>query len=211
MPISYWRSVGHSFNAFYAESFVDELAHAAKQDSLAFRLAHKGHDPRTQTVLRAAAEAADWGKVVPGRFLGIAAHNAFETAVAPVAEISMDDGVVRIEKITCAVDCGIVVNPDIVRAQMESGIVYGLTAALFGEFTIKDGAVEQGNFNDYRMLRMDQAPNIEVVIVPSTADPTGVGEPGLPPAAPALANAIFAATGKRHRELPLDKSIRFSR
>jgi len=207
LPIGYWRSVGHSFNAFFAESFIDELAYAAKQDPLAFRLVHNGHDPRMQRVLRTAARKAGWGKAPPGRFQGIAAHNAFETAVAQVVELSLVDGAVKVHKVTCAVDCGTAVNPDIIRAQMESGIVYGMTAALFGEITVDKGAVMQSNFHDYEMVRMDQAPEIGVSIVPSTAPPTGVGEPGLPPLAPALGNAIFAATGKRIRELPIAKQI----
>jgi len=209
LPIGYWRSVGHSFNAFFAESFIDELADAAKQDPLAFRLAHNGHDLRMQRVLRTAAQEAGWDKARPGRFQGIAAHNSFETAVAHVVELSLVDGAVKVNKVTCAVDCGTAVNPDIVRAQMESGIIYGMTAALFGEITVDQGAVVQSNFHDYEMIRMDQAPEIAVTIMPSTAPPTGVGEPGLPPLAPALGNAIFAATGKRIRELPLAKQIEF--
>jgi len=210
LPIGYWRSVGHSFNAFFAESFIDELAHSANQDPLAFRLAHNGHDRRMQQVLRIVADKAGWGKAETGRFQGIAAHNAFETAVAQVVELSLEDGTIRLHKVTCAVDCGTVVNPDIVRAQMESGIIVGLTAALYGEITIDNGTVVQGNFHDYEMLRMDQAPDIEVVIVPSDSAPTGVGEPGLPPLAPALGNAMFAATGKRLRELPLSRHVKFS-
>ena len=189
--------------------FFDELAQTAEQDPLAFRLAHSGHDPRMQKVLRTVADRAGWGRAAPGRFQGIAAHNSFETAVAQVVEISLQDGAVKLEKVTCAVDCGTAVNPDVIRAQMESGIVVGLSAALYGEITLEDGAVVQGNFHDYEMLRLDQTPEIEVAIVPSTAAPTGVGEPGLPPLAPALGNAIFAATGHRLRELPLASHIDF--
>lgn len=207
LPIGYWRSVGHSCNAFFAESFVDELAHEAGRDPVEFRLAHNRHDPRMQRVIRLAAEKAGWGRPAPGRFLGIAAHNSFETAVAQVMEISLEGDAVRLHRVTCALDCGRVITPDIVRAQMESGILYGLAAALYGEITLKDGAVEQGNFDDYPMLRMDVAPAIEVHIAPSEAPPTGVGEPGLPPAGPALGNAIFAATGRRLRELPLAHHI----
>ena len=210
LPIGYWRSVGHSFNAFFAESFIDELANAAGQDPLAFRLAHNGHDPRMQKVLRTAAERAGWGRAAPGRYQGIAAHNSFETAVAQVVEISVENGTIRVHKVTCAVDCGIVVNPDIVKAQMESGIIFGMTAALYGEITLDDGAVEQSNFHDYEMLRIEQAPLVEVAIVPSTAAPTGVGEPGLPPLAPALGNAIYAGTGQRLRELPFANQVAFA-
>ncbi len=211
LPVGYWRSVGHSCNAFFAESFMDELAHAAGRDPVAFRLAHNAHDPRMQAVIRLAADKAGWGHPPAGRFQGIAAHNSFDTAVAQVAEVSLDDdGAVTVHKVTCAVDCGIAVNPDIVRAQMEGGIAYGLTAALYGEITLADGIVQQGNFDDYPMLRLDQAPAVDVHIVPGTAAPTGVGEPGLPPIAPALANAVFAATGTRIRELPLANHLSFT-
>jgi isoquinoline 1-oxidoreductase subunit beta len=203
LPLGFWRSVGHSFSAFGVESFVDELAHASGQDPLAFRLAHCGDDTRMKAVLQLAAEQAGWGQAPAGRFLGIAAHRSFETAVAEVVELSMEGATPVVHKVTVAVDCGLAVNPHIVRQQMEGSVVFGLTAALYGEITLANGAVEQSNFHDYPMLRMNQAPQVSVHIVPSTQVPTGVGEPAVPPIAPALANAIFAATGQRLRELPL--------
>lgn len=200
----YWRSVGHSFTGFFVESFMDELAHSSGQDALAFRLRHMPDNPRLKRVLEAAAEKAGWGKTqAPGRFLGLAAVSSFESFVAQVAEISIDNGAIKVHKVTCAVDCGRVINPDIVRTQMEGGIIFGLTAALLGDITVSDGAVQQSNFHDYPLLRMNESPLIDVVLINSDEPPTGVGEPGLPPIAPAVANAIFAATGKRLRRLPL--------
>jgi CO/xanthine dehydrogenase Mo-binding subunit len=203
MPLGFWRSVGHSQNAFVIESFVDELAHAAGRDPVEFRRAHLPEDSRHRRVLEEVAAMANWGDAAPGRFQGVAVHESFHTVVAEVAEISLVNGKPKLEKMYCAVDCGIAVNPDIVRAQMESGIIFGLTAALKGKITVADGAVEQSNFHDYQMLRINEVPDIEVSIVQGDAAPTGVGEPGTPPAAPALANAVFAATGRRLRDLPL--------
>jgi isoquinoline 1-oxidoreductase beta subunit len=155
-------------------------------------------------VLNLAAEKAGWGKPLPkGKGRGIAVHESFNSYVAEVAEVSVKGGVLKVERVVCAVDCGIAINPDVIRAQMEGGIGYGLSAALHGAITMKDGRVEQSNFHQYRPLRMPEMPAVEVHIVPSQAQPTGVGEPGLPPLAPAVANAIFAATGKRLRNLPL--------
>ncbi len=202
----YWRSVGHSFSGFFVESFMDELALKSGQDPLAFRLKHMDDNPRLKNVLKLAADKAGWGQAKPGRFLGIAAVKSFESYVAEVAEISVENDAFKVHKVTCAVDCGRVVNPDIVRTQMESGINYGLTAALYGDITIKDGAVQQTNFHDYQVLRMDESPEIDVILVDSEEPPTGVGEPGLPPIAPAVANAVFAATGQRLRSLPLKLS-----
>jgi len=202
LPLGYWRSVGHSYTAFFAESFMDELAEAAGEDPVAFRLAHNP-PARMQRVIRLAAGKAGWGRAPKGRFQGFAAHHSFNSSVAQVVEISVQDRAVKVHKVTCAVDCGLVVNPDIVRAQMEGSIVYALTAALHGEITLKDGAIEQSNFHDYPMLRMDECPAIDVHVVETADPPTGVGEPGVPPLAPALANAIRAATGKRLRSLPL--------
>ncbi len=203
MPLGFWRSVGHSQNAFVIESFVDELAHAAGRDPVEFRRAHLPEDSRHRGVLDKVVEMANWGNAPEGRFQGVAVHESFFSVVAEIAEISMENGVPKLEKVYCAVDCGTAVNPDIVVAQMESGIIFGLTAALKGKITVKDGAVEQSNFHDYQMLRMNETPEIEVAIIDSDAPPTGVGEPGTPPAAPALGNALFAATGKRQRDLPL--------
>jgi len=203
VPLGYWRSVGHSHSAFIVESFIDELAHAAQTDPLAFRRQYLPEGSRHRRVLDAVAKISRWGSLPHGRFHGIAVHESFGTVVAEVAEISLSGNSFTIEKYYCAVECGQVVNPDIVRDQMESGIAFALTAALYGEITLENGAVKQSNFNDYQILRHNEMPEVEVVIVDSSAAPSGVGEPGTPPAAPALANAIFSATGKRLRRLPL--------
>jgi isoquinoline 1-oxidoreductase beta subunit len=209
VPVGFWRSVNHSFNAFAVESFIDELAHAAGQDPYEYRRMLLAAAPRYLRVLELAATRAGWGSTLPaGVFRGIAVHKAFESYVAQVAEVSVAaDGTVRVHRVVCAVDCGPVVNPDTVEAQMQSGIVYGLTAALYGEIGIERGRVTQGNFHDYQMLLMADMPLIEVHIVPSTDPQGGVGEPGTPPIAPAVGNAIFAATGKRIRTLPFGKVV----
>ena len=204
VPIGFWRSVGHSHTAFAVESFIDEVAEAAGRDPLELRQELLGDAPRNRGVLEAAAEHAGWGAPLPPeRFRGIAQHCSFETYVAEVAEVSVEAGRIRVHRVVCAVDCGRVINPDIVRAQMESGIVFGLAAALKQRISYVDGHVEQSNFHDFEMLRMNEMPEIEVVIVPSTEEPTGVGEPGVPPIAPAVANALAAATGRRIRTLPI--------
>ncbi|MEH6593427.1 MAG: molybdopterin cofactor-binding domain-containing protein [Halioglobus sp.] len=203
LPVGFWRSVGHSHTAFVVESFIDELAHQSELDPVAFRLRHLAPDSRHHRVLTAVAELAGWGNATDGHYQGVALHESFDSVVAEIAQVSLRDGKPKLERFFCAVDCGQVVNPDIVRDQMEGGIVFGLTAALHGEITVQDGAVQQGNFHDYPLLRHNEMPEVEVLILDSDAHPTGVGEPGTPPAAPALANAIFAATGERHRELPL--------
>jgi isoquinoline 1-oxidoreductase subunit beta len=205
IPVGFWRSVGNSQNSFIVESFIDELAHAAGKDPFEFRRALLEKHPRHKAVLELAAGKAGWGKPLPqGHARGIAVQESFGSYVAEVAEVSVSpEGKAKVHKIVCAVDCGIVVNPDIVVAQMESGIVYGLSAALTGEITIKDGRVVQGNFDDYPVLRMNDMPVVEVHIVKSTEPPGGVGEPGTPPAAPAVCNAIYALTGKRVRKLPI--------
>jgi isoquinoline 1-oxidoreductase subunit beta len=201
----FWRSVGHSQNIFFVEGFVDEMAVAAGKDPYEYRRALLGNNPRYKVVLELAAQKAGWGKALPaGRGRGIAVGQSFGSYVAEVAEVSVGkDGKVKVHRVVCAVDCGRTVNPDIIKRQMESSIVFGLSAALYGEITFKDGKVDQSNFHDYEVLRMSEMPVVEVHIVPSTEAPGGVGEPGLPPAAPALVNAIYAATGKRLRKLPL--------
>jgi isoquinoline 1-oxidoreductase beta subunit len=205
VPVGFWRSVGSSHTAFSTECFLDEVAHAAGKDPLEFRISLLEKHPRYIGVLKLAAEKAGWNKPLKkGISRGIAVHESFDSYVAQVAEVSVaKDGSVRVHRVVCAVDCGQVVNPDTVNAQMEGGIVYGLTAALYGEITLKDGRVEQRNFYDYKMLRMNEMPKVEVYIVPSTEKHGGVGEPGTPPIAPAVVNAIFAATGKRIRSLPI--------
>jgi isoquinoline 1-oxidoreductase beta subunit len=204
VPVGFWRSVGSSHTAFSTECFVDEVAYAAGKDPVAFRLSLLGKHPRHAGVLKLAAEKAGWGKPATGVFQGIAVHESFGSYVAQVAEVSVaKDGQVKVQRVVCAIDCGQVVNPDTVAAQMESSIVYGLTAALYGEITIKAGRIQQKNFTDHKVLRMSEMPKVEVHIVPSTEKHGGVGEPGTPPIAPAVVNAIFAATGKRVRNLPI--------
>jgi isoquinoline 1-oxidoreductase beta subunit len=204
VPVGFWRSVGSSHNAFITECFLDEVAAQAHRDPYELRRALLVNKPRHRAVLELAAEKAGWGNpLAPGRYRGIAVAESFGSYVAEVAEISISDTGVRVHRVVCAVDCGAVVNPDTVDAQMQSGIVYGLTAALRGEITIKDGRVQQSNFTDYPLLRIDEMPVIDVHIVKSDEPPGGVGEPGTPPIAPAVANAVFAATGKPVRKLPI--------
>lgn len=204
VPLGTWRSVGHSHNAFFKESFIDELAHAAGINSIDFRRSLLKNHPRHLAVLNAAVAKA--GQPAAGRAHGVALHQSFGSIVAEVAEVRIEGTHIHVEKITCAVDCGRVVNPDGVRQQIESGVIYGLTAALMGEITILDGRVVQKNFHDYPLLRITNSPQIEVVLIDSEEAPEGVGEPGTPPVAPAVANAIFALTGKRLRSLPLKLS-----
>lgn len=201
VPLGYWRSVGHSHNAFFKESFIDELAHAAGKDPVNFRRELLKQHPRFLTVLDAAVNKA--GPVPEGRGHGIALHQSFGSIVAQVAEVSVKDKQIQVHKVTCAVDCGIAVNPNIITQQIESAIIFGLSAALYGEVTIKNGQVEQTNFHDYPVLRMSEAPEIQTVIIASAEPPEGIGEPGTPPIAPAVANAVFLLTGQRLRSLPL--------
>jgi isoquinoline 1-oxidoreductase beta subunit len=205
VPVGFWRSVGHSHTAFFDESFVDEMAHFQKKDPFEFRRALLAQQPRHARVLETAAKESGWGSPLPaGSGRGIALRASFGSIVAQVAEVEVADRDVRVKRVTCAIDCGPVVNPTIVRAQMESGILYGLSAALHGEITLKDGAVEQSNFPDYDAVRLGEAPAMTVHLVDGGAAKIGgVGEPGTPPIAPAVANAVFAATGQRLRSLPL--------
>jgi isoquinoline 1-oxidoreductase beta subunit len=204
----FWRSVGHSQNSFFMEGFIDEMAHAAGKDPFEFRRALMDQQPRYRQVLEVAAEKAGWGKPLPaGVFRGIAVVQSFGSYVAEVAEVSVAvDGTPKVHRVVAAVDCGMTVNPTIIERQVEGAIVYGLSAALYGKISLKDGKVEQGNFHDYPVLRHNEMPKVEVHIVKSTEKPGGIGEPGTPPVAPAVANAIFAATGKRLRSLPFDTS-----
>ncbi|TCV69847.1 xanthine dehydrogenase family protein molybdopterin-binding subunit [Pseudomonas fluorescens] len=209
VPVWYWRSVGHSHNAFVMESAVDELAHAAGQDPLAYRRLLLKTEPRHLGVLNLAAERFGWGrKAAAGRGQGIAVHQSFGSFCAQAVEISIEHDEIRVHRVVCAIDCGIPINPDNIKAQMEGAIVFGLSAALFGQISIKEGRVQQSNFHDYRVLRMNEMPQIEVHVLPSTEGPGGVGEPATPPVAPAVANALFALTGQRLRELPLRLSSR---
>jgi isoquinoline 1-oxidoreductase beta subunit len=201
VPIGYFRSVGHSHNAFFKESFIDELAHAAGQSGAAFRRGLLNRHPRHLAVLNAAVDKA--GQPPVGHAHGVALHQSFGTIVAQVAEVSVVDKQIIVHRVVCAVDCGIAVNPAIISQQVESSVVFGLSAALSGEITVKDGKVEQTNFHQYEVLRMKQAPRVETIIMLSAEPPEGMGEPAVPPVAPAVANAVFALTGQRQRSLPL--------
>jgi isoquinoline 1-oxidoreductase beta subunit len=205
VPVGFWRSVGNSFTGFMVESFIDEVAHAASTDPYTFRRKLLQKSPRHLGVLQLAAKKAEWGKPLPpGVHRGIAVVSSYGSYVAEVAEVSIGaDGEPTVHRVVCAVDCGQYVNPDTIEAPMQSGIVYGLTAALTGKITLKEGRVQEGNFDDYQLLRIDQMPQVEVHIVRSGDPPGGVGEPGTPPIAPAVCNAIYAASGKRIRQLPI--------
>jgi CO/xanthine dehydrogenase Mo-binding subunit len=204
LAIGPWRSVGHSYSGFFKESMMDEIAVLQKQDAVEFRLKHLTNNPKLANTLKVAAEKAGWNKPLPkGHYHGVAVHESFSSSVTQIAEVSITNNQIQVRKITCVIDCGLAVNPGIVKAQMESGIIDGLSAALYGEITLKDGVVQQSNFHDYPALRINESPEIDVVIIDSNDAPTGVGESGLPPIAAAVANGIFAATGKRLRSLPL--------
>lgn len=208
VPVLWWRSVGNTHTAFVMETMIDEMAHTAGKDPIEYRLAVL--DPkstRERGVLELVRSKSGWGKELPaGRAQGVAMHTSFGSAVAEVAEVSVDQGQIRVHKVTCAIDCGVAVNPLTVDAQLTSGVVFGLSAALYGRITLKDGRVEQSNFPEYPVLRLNEMPQTSVHIVPSTGNPTGLGEPGTPPIAPAVANAVARLTGKRLRRLPFDLS-----
>jgi len=207
VPVQWWRSVGHSHTAFVVETMIDELAHLAKKDPVAYRLAILPAASRYRGVLQLAADKAGWGrkKLPAGHAYGVAVHQSFDSYVAEVAEVSLENGKIRVHRVVAAVDCGQVINPDGVHQQIESAIVYGLSAALHGEITLDKGRVMQSNFNDYPPLRFSEMPLVEVHFVASSEAPTGIGEPGLPPIAPAVANAVFTLTGKRMRRMPFDR------
>ena len=206
IPTAFWRSVGPSHNVFVVESFMDELAAAAKSDPVDYRRALLGKAPRAKAVLELAAEKAGWGRPLPpGSGRGVSTQFVFGTYMAQVVEVEVSKGGdVRVRRVICALDCGSVVNPDTVQAQVQGAVIFGISAALYGQITLKDGRVEQTNFNSYRVLRMNEAPAIEVYIVQNTEPPGGMGEPGTSAIVPAITNAIFAATGKRLRNLPVD-------
>lgn len=210
VPVLWWRSVGSTHTAYSTETFLDEVAAAAGKDPVAFRLDLLGMHPRHAGVLRLAADKADWGKPLPAgkggvrRGRGVAVHESFNSYVAQVAEVSVGpDGRVKVDRVVCAVDCGVAVNPDNIRAQVEGAVGFALSAALHGAITLTEGRVDQSNFHDAPLLRIDEMPRVEVHIVPSGEKPTGIGEPGVPPLAPAVANAIAAAVGRRVRALPI--------
>jgi isoquinoline 1-oxidoreductase subunit beta len=208
VPVLWWRVVGSSHTTFAVEAFIDEVAHAAGEDGFTFRRKLLEKSPRMKAVLELAAEKAGWNSapLPKGKGRGIAVAEAFKTFVAQVAEVTVDaDGRVKVDRVVCAVDCGTAINPDIIAAQMEGGVGFGLGAVLYGAITLKDGRIEQSNFNNYRVLRMNEMPKVEVHIVASNEPPTGVGEPGVAPIGPAVANAIFAASGQRMHLLPFPK------
>ncbi|MCP5172338.1 MAG: xanthine dehydrogenase family protein molybdopterin-binding subunit [Pseudomonadales bacterium] len=208
VPVLWWRSVGHTHTAFATEVFFDRLAKAAGQDPVQMRLQLLKDEPRYAGVLKLVAEKAGWGKALPeGHAMGVALHKSFHTYVAQIAEVSLQGkDSFKVEKVFCAVDCGVAVNPDVIRAQMEGGIGFGLSPALVSKITIDKGRVVQSNFHDYQVLRINQMPEVEVHIVPSAEAPTGVGEPGVPPIAPAVANALYALTGQEFDQLPIKMS-----
>jgi isoquinoline 1-oxidoreductase subunit beta len=209
VPVLWWRVVGSSHTTFAVETFMDQVAHAAGKDPFEFRRKLLANEPRMKAVLELAAEKAGWSAapLPKGRGRGIAVAEAFKTFVAQVVEVTIEEsGRVKVDRVVCAVDCGVAINPDVITAQMEGGIGFGLGAVLWGNVTLEKGRVQQSNFNDYRVLRMNEMPKVEVYIVPSAEAPTGVGEPGVAPIGPALANAIFSATGKRVEVLPLARS-----
>jgi isoquinoline 1-oxidoreductase beta subunit len=209
VPTAFWRGVGPTRGTFVVESFIDELAAEAKTDPVKYRRDLLGKTPRALNVLNIATQAANWGSELPkGQGRGVSVMHAFGSFFAIVVDVAVDQGEVAVKRVVCAVDCGMVVNPNTIEAQVQGGIIFGITAALYSEITIKDGRVEQNNFTDYRMLRIDQTPPIDVHIVKSSEAPGGIGEPGTAALAPALTNAIHAATGKRLRQLPVGSQLK---
>jgi isoquinoline 1-oxidoreductase beta subunit len=203
IDVGYLRSVSHGPNCFAVESSIDELALAAAKNPLDFRLEHLAGKPRHIRVLELVAERSGWGKAPKGRYQGLAFMEGYTSHIAQVAEVSVENGRLKVHKVTCVIDCGQAVNPRIVASQLESGIIFGLSAALWGDITLRNGRAQQQNFHEYRVLRLHETPEIDIHIVPSDAAPGGIGETGVPPVAPAVCNAIFAATGKRLRSLPI--------
>jgi isoquinoline 1-oxidoreductase beta subunit len=205
VPVLWLRSVGHTHTAFVVETLMDELAAVAGKDEIDFRLELLKKNPRHAAVLKLVAEKADWKKSLPeGRARGVALHESFNTIVAAVVEVSEKDGLPKVERVTCALDCGVVVNPDSLRAQIEGGLGFGLSVALHGAIHFDKGEVVESNFHNYRVLRMSEMPSVEVHTIQSSADPSGVGEPGVPVMAPAIANALAKLNGRRVRKLPFD-------
>ena len=209
IPTAFWRGVGPTHNVYVVESFIDELAAIAKKDPVDYRRAMLGNNPRALHVLNRAAEIAGWGEpLADRRGRGVCVHNTFGSFMSQVAEVTVSkSGEVHVDRVVCVVDTGVAVNPDTIVAQMQSGIIFGITAALWGEITLKNGRVEQSNFTDYKMLRINEAPIIEVEVVKSSADPGGIGEPGTTSLAPAVLNAVYAATGVRLRKLPINAAL----
>jgi isoquinoline 1-oxidoreductase beta subunit len=207
LRVGYWRSVSHAMNSFANESFMDEMALAAGKDPVAFRMSLLEKQPRYKNVLQLAADKAGWGKpLAPGHFQGVGLMEGYDTYMAQVAEVSVVDGKIKVHRVVIAADLGRMVNPNIVRQQLESSIIFGLSAVLWGEITLKDGRVQQTNFDTYRVVRMPESPKIDMIIVDSKEKPGGIGEPGTALVGATMANAVFAATGKRLRKLPLTLS-----
>jgi len=204
VPLAFWRSVGHSFTAFAKEVAMDELAAKVGMDEVEFRLNNMKANPRLAATLKMAADRVAELGAQEGRQWGFATHSSFNSFVTEAAEVSIESGRIRVHRVVCALDCGRVINPGNVVSQMEGSIMFGLTAALYGNLELENGVIKQSNFHDYPMLRMNEAPAVEVLLTQSAETPTGVGEPGLPPVAPAVANAVFKLTGNRLRELPLN-------